>query len=47
MKQSFTALTSNQPLGYIKRLKECDGKGLVFICPNARIPVYGVNLKAV
>ena len=41
----YEALTSNQPLGYIKRLKECDGKGLVFICPNARIPVLWSQLK--
>ena len=41
----YAALTTNQPLGYIKRLKECDGRGLVFICPNARIPVLWSQLK--
>lgn len=41
----YAALTSNQPLGYIERLKECDGKGLVFICPESRIPVLWSQLK--
>ncbi len=33
----YAGLTDNQPLAYLKRLKEEDGKGLVFICPQARI----------
>lgn len=32
----YAGLTSNQPLGYIDRLKEENGKGLVFICPSVR-----------
>lgn len=33
----YAGLTENQPLTYLKRLKEGNGKGLVFICPKARI----------
>lgn len=33
----YAALTSNQPNTYIKRLIEEGGKGLIFICPEARI----------
>ncbi len=33
----YAGLTSNQPLAYLKRLKEKNGKGLVFICPKDRI----------
>ena len=32
----YAGLTENQPLTYLKRLKEEDGLGLVFICPAAR-----------
>lgn len=32
----YATLTSNQPLSYLKRLKENNGKGLVFVCPTAR-----------
>ncbi|HEY5556720.1 hypothetical protein [Acetobacterium sp.] len=36
----WAGLTQNQPLGYLKRLREnkvAVNKALVFICPNARI----------
>ena len=36
----WAGLTQNQPLGYLKRLREnkvAGNKALVFICPNARI----------
>lgn len=33
----YAALTSNQPNTYIKRLIEEEGKGLIFICPEARL----------
>ena len=33
----YAALTENQPLTYLKRLKEEDGTGLVVICPQVRI----------
>ena len=32
----YAGLTANQPLGYLDRLKDAGGKGLVFICPKAR-----------
>lgn len=32
----YAGLTANQPLGYLDRLKDTGGKGLVFICPKAR-----------
>ena len=32
----YASLTANQPLTYLRRLKENDGQGLVFICPTAR-----------
>lgn len=34
----YAALTENQPDGYLKRLVENGGKGLVFLCPGNRIP---------
>lgn len=33
----YATLTANQPNTYIDRLINCDGKGLVFICPEARL----------
>ena len=33
----YAGLTENQPLTYLKRLKEEQGKGLIFICPKVRI----------
>ena len=33
----YAGLTANQPGAYLARLKEEEGKGLVFICPEARI----------
>lgn len=32
----YAGLTSNQPNGYLDRLKAEKGKGLVFVCPEAR-----------
>lgn len=32
----YATLTSNQPNTYLKRLQENDGKGLIFVCPEAR-----------
>ena len=32
----YASLTSNQPLTYLRRLKENEGQGLVFVCPTAR-----------
>lgn len=32
----YATLTANQPNTYLDRLIECDGKGLLFICPAAR-----------
>ena len=32
----YASLTSNQPLAYIDRLQNEQGKGLIFICPKAR-----------
>jgi len=32
----YASLTANQPLTYLKRLKENGGHGLVFVCPIAR-----------
>ncbi len=33
----YAGLTSNQPLGYLKRLNNENGTGLVFICPKDRV----------
>lgn len=41
----YAGLTDNQPLEYLKRLKEEDGKGLIFICPQARITSLWSKLK--
>jgi len=32
----YAGLTEKQPWGYIRRLKDLGGKGLLFICPDAR-----------
>lgn len=32
----YAALTENQPNGYLKRLMDSSGKGLVFLCPQNR-----------
>lgn len=32
----YAGLTDNQPIAYLNRLKEENGKGLIFVCPNAR-----------
>lgn len=33
----YAALTENQPNGYLKRLRDSSGKGLVFLCPQNRV----------
>ena len=33
----YAGLTSNQPISYLERLYEENGKGLIFICPEKRI----------
>ena len=33
----YAGLTENQPLAYLERLREENGKGLIFICPKARV----------
>ena len=42
----YATLTVNQPLTYLDRLKTNDGKGLVFVCPEARLTNlwYNYNL---
>lgn len=32
----FAGLTENQPVGYLRRLQQANGKGLIFICPRER-----------
>lgn len=32
----YAALTENQPIGYLRRLVDSSGKGLVFLCPQNR-----------
>ena len=41
----YAGLTDNQPNAYIDRLKEGQGRGLVFICPAARREVLWSKLK--
>lgn len=43
----YAGLTKNQPLTYIDRLKEEDGKGLVFVCPTARILSLWTKIKEI
>ena len=43
----YAALTKNQPLGYLKRLEENGGKGLVFVCPKSRIDSLWFELKKI
>lgn len=33
----YAGLTGNQPLGYLDRLNENGGKGLLFVCPGTRV----------
>ena len=41
----YAGLTENQPLTYLKRLREEDGAGLVFICPeNRKISLWAAVL---
>ncbi|MBE6020966.1 MAG: hypothetical protein E7228_04370 [Clostridiales bacterium] len=42
----YAGLTQNQPVTYLKRLEKRNGKGLIFICPRARItPLWGELIK--
>ena len=41
----YAGLTENQPLGYIDRLKNEGGKGLLFICPKTRKTLLWIKLK--
>ena len=41
----YATLTINQPLTYLDRLKENDGKGLIFVCPEARLTNLWYKLK--
>lgn len=41
----YAGLTANQPLTYLERLKNELGKGLVFICPGARLISLWTKLK--
>lgn len=41
----YAGLTPNQPLGYLSRLKAAGGKGLVFVCPEARRMSLWIRLK--
>jgi len=41
----YAGLTPNQPLNYLKRLKENSGKGLVFVCPKTRQISLWTKLK--
>lgn len=41
----YATLTVNQPNTYIDRLIQCNGKGLIFICPKARSTNLWAKLK--
>ena len=41
----YAGLTENQPVGYLERLKESGGKGLIFICPKSRLLTLWAELK--
>lgn len=41
----YAGLTDNQPLGYIDRLKDANGQGLIFICPKVRITSLWTKVK--
>lgn len=41
----YATLTVNQPLTYLDRLKTDGGKGLIFICPEARLTNLWYKLK--
>ena len=41
----YATLTVNQPNTYIDRLIECKGKGLIFVCPAARLTNLWSKLK--
>lgn len=43
----YAGLTDNQPLGYLKRLEENGGKGLIFVCPKSRKEVLWYELKKI
>jgi len=41
----YAGLTENQPLAYLERLRTENGKGLLFICPDARITSLWAKLQ--
>lgn len=41
----YAGLTRNQPLGYLNRLKEKNGTGLIFVCPKSRQTSLWTKLK--
>ncbi len=41
----YATLTANQPLTYLRRLKDNGGKGLVFVCPEVRKTNLWAKLK--
>lgn len=41
----YAGLTENQPLGYLDRLQQNEGKGLLFICPASRRSNLWAKLK--
>ena len=41
----YASLTDNQPVGYLKRLMDNNGKGLLFICPKSRKDTLWYELK--
>ena len=41
----YAGLTQNQPVNYLNRLKNNDGKGLLFICPKSRQTSLWAKLK--
>ena len=43
----YASLTINQPLGYIDRLKNNNGKGLIFVCPNIRLTNLWATLNEI
>ena len=43
----YAALTENQPNTYLKRLKEKNGKGLIFLCPQNRVIGLWNQVKAI
>lgn len=42
----YAGLTANQPVAYLNRLRNENGKGLLFICPEKRIPILWTKLMS-